>query len=71
MVRCPPEDVGGIPGFYDFLAAITNPRRPDHEERLDWYGGPFELDDLDVDGINKRLHYIATRRKRTALARRH
>jgi hypothetical protein len=69
-MRCPPEDVGGIPGFYDFLAATTDPSRPDHEERLDWYGGPFDPHDLDADRINKRLDYIATRRKRTAPARR-
>ena len=69
-MRCPPEDVGGIPGFYDFLEAITDPRRPDHEERLDWYGGPFDLRDLDADRINKKLAYIAARRKRTAQPRR-
>ena len=40
--RCPPEDVGGIPGFYEFLDAIADPKHPDHEDRLDWYGSPFD-----------------------------
>src|SRR5947209_630373 len=26
--RAPPEDVGGIPGFEEFLDAMTNPRHP-------------------------------------------
>jgi Plasmid pRiA4b ORF-3-like protein len=64
--RCPPEDIGGIPGFYDFLGAITDPRHPDHEDRLDWHRGPFDPQHLDADRINKKLDRIATRRNRTA-----
>ena len=40
--RCPPEDCGGIPGFYAFLEAIENPRHPDYEDRLEWYGDTFD-----------------------------
>ena len=29
--RAPPEDVGGIPGFDEFLEAMTTPRHPDHK----------------------------------------
>ena len=49
--RCPPEDVGGVPGFYEFLEAISDPEHPDHEDRLDWYGGMFDPADLDGDRI--------------------
>ncbi len=28
---CPPEDVGGISGFYDFLEALADPKHKDHE----------------------------------------
>ena len=63
--RCPPEDCGGIPGFHDFLEAIADPQHPDHEDRLDWYGGPFEPADMDVAQINQELARIAARRKPT------
>ncbi len=62
--RCPPEDVGGIPGFYEFLDAIADPKHPDHEDRLEWYGGPFDPSKLDADRIRKAMARIAARRKR-------
>jgi Plasmid pRiA4b ORF-3-like protein len=65
-LRCPPEDVGGIPGFYAFLDAISDPRHPDHEDRIDWYGGIFDPKDIDLDRIQKDLSRIAARGKRAA-----
>lgn len=38
---CPPEDVGGVYGYDDFLLAISDPEHPDHEDLLEW-GGPFD-----------------------------
>lgn len=68
-LRCPPEDVGGVPGFYAFLEAITDPRHPDHDDHGDWYGRTFDPNDIDADRIHKALARIAARRKR-ALAKR-
>ncbi len=39
--RAPPEDVAGIPGFEEFLDAMTNPRHPEHQRLTKWYGGSF------------------------------
>ncbi|MGD0696926.1 MAG: hypothetical protein ABSB82_19080 [Terriglobia bacterium] len=33
----PPEDCGGIPGYYDLLEAVRDPAREEHEEMLDWW----------------------------------
>ncbi len=33
---CPPEDVGGINGYYDFLEAIQDPNHPDHKHLSNW-----------------------------------
>ena len=63
---CPPEDCGGIPGFYAFPEAIEDPHHPDHEDRLEWYGDRFDPADMNVAQINQRLAGIAARRKRTA-----
>ena len=33
---CPPEDVGGIDGYYEFLEAIADPEHEDHDSYSDW-----------------------------------
>src|SRR5207237_1559142 len=35
-VACPPEDVGGVWGYADFLAAVRDPDHERHEELLEW-----------------------------------
>ena len=35
---CPPEDVGGVWGYVDFLEAIADPKNEQHEEMLEWIG---------------------------------
>jgi hypothetical protein len=36
---CPPEDVGGVWGYEEFLEAIADPNHERHEEFLGWIGG--------------------------------
>ena len=52
---CPPEDVGSIPGYEDFLKAISNPKHPEHEQMLEWVGGDFDSEKFSVDEVNKAL----------------
>jgi hypothetical protein len=33
---CPPEDCGGVPGYYRLVEAINNPKHPEHEDMMDW-----------------------------------
>lgn len=61
---CPPEDIGGLPGFYAFLEALEDPKNPDHEELTDWYGGPFDPSALDEASIKKRLARLGPRKRR-------
>jgi len=51
----PPEDCGGIPGFYNLLEAISDPGHEQHEELLDWLGDGFDPDAFSVDEANCRL----------------
>lgn len=48
---CPPEDVGGVPGYEDFLDAIADPRHEEHDRLLEWAGGPFEADRFDAQAV--------------------
>lgn len=53
--RCPPDDVGGAPGFYRFLEAMEATRHPRKKEMTAWYGGPFLRDDIEHRMILFRL----------------
>ena len=52
---CPPEDVGGAPGYEDFLAALANPNDPEHDELKAWIGGEFDPAAFDLHEVNQRL----------------
>ena len=52
---CPPEDVGGIWGYAEFLEAISDPNHADHDEMLEWIGGEFDPEKFSVDEVNKEL----------------
>jgi hypothetical protein len=49
--RCPPEDVGGVPGFEEFLATIADPRHPEHRTMLVWAGGSYDPADFDAGRV--------------------
>jgi hypothetical protein len=51
----PPEDCGGPPGYAEFLRAIRDPRHPEHEAMLEWVGGDFDPEALDVAAVNRAL----------------
>jgi hypothetical protein len=53
--KCPPEDVGGVSGYAEFLRAIQSPRHPEHDEWLTWAGGYFEPEEFDLSAVNKAL----------------
>lgn len=36
---CPPEDVGGIAGYADFLKAWQDPHHPEHRDMVEWAEG--------------------------------
>lgn len=52
---CPPEDVGGPPGYSSFLEAMADPRHLEREDYLNWIGGRFDPGEFDVKAVNKVL----------------
>jgi len=60
---CPPEDCGGIGGFYSLLEVIRNPQQPRHKELLEWVGGNYDSEEFSIEAINRVLR---GRKKRAA-----
>ena len=58
---CPPEDVGGIWGYYDFLEAIADPDHEEHESYLEWIGGGFDPEAFDLEEANEALAALTPR----------
>jgi Plasmid pRiA4b ORF-3-like protein len=65
QLACPPEDCGGIPGFYDLVEAIADPNHEQHKELKDWLGYVFDPIDFSIDSVNQML-LPARRRGKTA-----
>jgi hypothetical protein len=56
----PPEDCGGPQGYTDLLYVLKNRKHPDHARMLEWVGGKWDAEALDMDGINGVLEDIWT-----------
>ena len=54
---CPPEDVGGIWGYEDFLKAISDPKHPEHAEMREWIGSDFDPERFNLNAVNAGLHH--------------
>ncbi len=48
---CPPDDVGGVPGYYDFCEAMKDPRHEDHQRLKAWYGDDFDSEKFDMGAV--------------------
>ena len=55
---CPPEDVGGVGGYAEFLEAIADPNHDEHAAMWQWSGGPFDPAGFDVNAANAALRRL-------------
>lgn len=54
--RCgPPEDVGGTPGYAEFLDAWLDPEHEEHKDMRRWVGRKFHPEVCDIDQINNAI----------------
>jgi hypothetical protein len=49
----PPEDVGGVSGYENFLAIIGDPTNDEHNDTKHWCGGHFDRDWFDLTMTDK------------------
>jgi hypothetical protein len=54
-MACPPEDCGGIYGYYNLLEIIKNPDHEEHEDMMEWMGDDFDPEEFNLDAINQDL----------------
>jgi len=54
-LACPPEDCGGLNGYYQLLEILTGPDCKAKREMLEWHGGPIDPDAFDLVAVNARL----------------
>jgi hypothetical protein len=55
QLACPPDDCGGIPGFYDLVEAVADPNHEQHKELRDWLGYDFDPMAFSIDSVNQML----------------
>jgi hypothetical protein len=65
-LACPPDDCGGIPGFYELLDALADLNHEQHQEMRDWIGGDFDPQAFSVEEVNRKL---APKRRRSSAAK--
>lgn len=52
---CPPDDVGGPPGYMDFVQAMRDIAHRDHLQMWRWYGGPFDPSGFSINEANRAI----------------
>jgi hypothetical protein len=62
---CPPEDVGGIWGYMEFVEAMADPKHKEHKSMQEWFGGKFDPEEFDIEETNKLLSFFRPSRKNT------
>ncbi len=56
---CPPEDVGGISGYGEFLEVLADPSDEQHEQFVGWIGGTFDRSCLFSHGLQDERCYVS------------
>jgi len=52
---CPPEDCGGVYGYYHMLDVVADPDHEEHDDIVEWLGDDFDADAFDIDEVNDML----------------
>lgn len=52
--NCPPEDVGGVCGYAEFLEAIADPKHEQHDDFVEW-AGEVDPEEFDAGKTTKAM----------------
>lgn len=53
--ECPPDDVGGVPGYQRFCDILNNPLDKEYEFMFAWSGGEFDSERFENGVVNYEL----------------
>ncbi len=54
-LNCPPEDCGGIYGFYELLEILADSKHPEYKSMRKWVGKDYSPELFDMEYINQSL----------------
>jgi Plasmid pRiA4b ORF-3-like protein len=54
-LNCPPEDCGGIYGFYQLMETIKDKNHPEHQDMIAWLGEDYDPTRFSKIEVNARL----------------
>lgn len=52
--NCPPEDCGGVYGYYDVLKKASDPQDPEHNEIVEWLG-KYDPEEFDLQFADAKV----------------
>ena len=55
---CPPDDCGGIHGYYEMLKTLADPKNEEHESMKEWLGVEWDAKRFDINLANAKLKRI-------------
>lgn len=58
MRACPPEDCGGLWGYYNLLEILDDPKCDEYEQMLGWVGGKIDPEAFDLEEANARVREL-------------
>ena len=53
--RCPPEDCGGLWGYYEMQKALADPNHEEHELWTEWIDDGFDPEEFSVHEVNAKF----------------
>ena len=60
--QAPPDDVGGIWGYEEFLKIMSDPKHPEYEDWQDWFDEDFDPEEFDSERLGWLVGNQGTKR---------
>jgi len=49
--NAPPDDVGGVFGYEEFVSIMKDPQHEEHDEMVEWYGDIYDPEEFDCTRV--------------------
>jgi hypothetical protein len=55
QMNCPPDDSGGIHGFYNSMEILKDKKHPEYKENKVWFGRSYDMEKFEKEKVNRQL----------------